>query len=236
MRFSRSDVKVLLANYAIICAPGAMPPWFTDTVSLTRGFKKPSPASAGPGCRNTRCLGWFPDTPCKCSGWEEGWASHTDQERHHAPALSGLTANSVTASPRFFHSRSLEEPREGFPAALGKQHCFPPLQQTSAFKHENIINLLLSHNTHLPEQGDMKFRARSGPKRRCQLPPGKTQWSATLYQRPRRRAGCKEGRNRKQSLATHPIKCSNNDKIAIHTAIISWPQSCNHAAVVKKRT
>lgn len=159
MRFSRSDVKVLLANYAIICAPGAMPPWFTDTVSLTRGFKKPSPASAGPGCRNTRCLGWFPDTPCKCSGWEEGWASHTDQERHHAPALSGLTANSVTASPRFFHSRSLEEPREGFPAALGKQHCFPPLQQTSAFKHENIINLLLSHNTHLPEQGDMKFRA-----------------------------------------------------------------------------
>lgn len=117
-RTCSSDMKVFLANYAKICIPGAMPPWFMDTVSLLQGFKKPSTTSACPWLQEHEMLEWFPDTPCQCIGWEEHQASHTGWECHHAPALSGLTASSVTASPHLCCSWSLDDLREGFPPAL----------------------------------------------------------------------------------------------------------------------
>lgn len=155
MQLSCSDVKVLLANYAIICIPGAMPPWFMDMASLTQGFKKPSPASAGPGCRSTRCLDGF-QTPLASAvaGRNAGQVTPSTSAVTHLRSVGLLQIQSqhllVSVAAGAWRSCG-----KGFLLHWGSSIASHPCSKWALLSVESccILNLLLSHRMHLPSAG-----------------------------------------------------------------------------------
>lgn len=116
------------------------PPGFMDMGARTQGFKKPGPVSAGL-VAGTGVAGWFPDSPCECRAWKQCQASCAGQQCCPAPELSGLSANSVTASPRHRCSRGLQGHRKvscctgDTPAAKGHSQAWKAATCSSSFPH-----------------------------------------------------------------------------------------------------
>lgn len=185
-QLSRSHGKLSLADYAVLCVPGA-------TSVYGRGIAKARLPKARPGRRWPRLqehesLGWFPDSPVSA-----GAGSNAGRVRLAGSAAVPLSS---VGSRRCQHGLGPARPglrsQGGFPAALGIGTAATPAANGRCRARKAAASSVSLPPGVSPAQFT-QLMVRAAPKRRRLQPRGRTRCSAALRGQPRHRAGAGKG-------------------------------------------